>query len=110
MIARDGRDGRDGAAGESAYKVAVRLGYRGTEAQWLRELHGKDGAPGESAFRLAVKNGFQGSELDWLATFKGEKGDPGEDGKDAPVPKYYEFVLLRDDFDRLIKVIATPFY
>jgi hypothetical protein len=110
---RDGRDGRQGDAGESAYKLACRFGYQGTEIQWLRGLQGKDGANGESAYRTAVRNGFVGGESDWLACLKGAKGEPGQkglDGKDAPVPVAYRFQIQRDAFDRMTEVIVTPIY
>lgn len=35
--------GKDGKDGESAYEIAVKNGFRGTEAEWLQSLHGKDG-------------------------------------------------------------------
>lgn len=54
--------------GRSAYEEAVRLGFEGTESEWLRAMEGK------SAYEIAVKNGFDGSEDDWLKTL---------DGKDA---------------------------
>ena len=31
----------EGQKGESAYETAVRLGYQGTEAEWVDSLHGK---------------------------------------------------------------------
>ncbi len=35
-----------GCAGESAYEIAVRNGYQGTESQWLESLKGKNGNDG----------------------------------------------------------------
>lgn len=93
--------------GESAYEIAVRNGFIGTEEDWLTSLkgeageqgpkgntgeqgiQGEKGAPGEqgiqgepgpsgaSAYEIAVSNGFEGTETEWLASLKGEKGDPG---------------------------------
>lgn len=63
--------------GDSAYDVAVRNGFTGSEAEWLASLKGADGADGEyagkgdSAYEIAVKNGFVGSEAEWLASLKG---------------------------------------
>lgn len=63
-----GEDGKDGANGLSAYEIAKKNGYTGTEQEWLASLKGatgpagKDGAPG--------KNGADGKQ--------GPKGDPGE--------------------------------
>ncbi len=63
--------------GASAYDIAVKNGFSGTEAEWLASLKGADGADGEyagkgeSAYEIAVKNGFLGTETEWLATLKG---------------------------------------
>jgi hypothetical protein len=57
-------------AGESAYQVARRNGYRFSEARWLQSLqgaHGKDGAQGP--------RGEQG--------IPGPQGPPGRDGVDG---------------------------
>ena len=43
-----------------AYAIAVRNGYKGTEAEWVRSLVGK------SAYELAVKHGYKGTETEWL--------------------------------------------
>jgi hypothetical protein len=60
-----------GPKGDSAYKVAVRKGYKGTEEEWLLSLIGSDstipGPPG-----VAGDTGPQGSI--------GPKGDPGRTG------------------------------
>ncbi|WP_432482580.1 hypothetical protein [Kineococcus esterisolvens] len=84
-----------GASGESAYDIAVRNGFVGTEAEWLASLEGADGAPGEpgadgqdgadgapgadgadgeSAYDIAVRHGFWGSEEDWLAQLEASGG------------------------------------
>lgn len=47
----DGRDGADGRDGKSAYEIAVRDGFEGTEEEWLASLkgeRGKDGKDGEN--------------------------------------------------------------
>lgn len=56
--------GKDGA---SAYEVAVKNGFEGTEEEWLLSLKGEKGDVGEKG-----EKGEQGE--------KGEKGDPGADG------------------------------
>lgn len=112
-------------AGLSAYEVAVKNGFRGTEADWLKTLKGKagdfvKGAKGDdglTAYQVAVANGFVGSESAWLASLKGEpgkKGDPGKDGapgkdgRDAPKPSGYRFQVIRDQSGLIDQVIATP--
>ena len=58
------RIGATGSAGESAYDIAVRNGFKGTESEWLESL------VGESAYEIALKNGFTGTESEWLETLK----------------------------------------
>lgn len=50
--------------GFSAYDIAVKNGFVGTEQDWLESLFIK----GDSAYDIAVKNGFVGSEEEWLAS------------------------------------------
>lgn len=65
------------ASGKSAYDVAVKNGYTGTEEEWLESLKG-DTIYTDSAYDLAVKYGYKGTEEEWLESLKGEKGDKGE--------------------------------
>ena len=51
----------------SAYLIAVKNGYKGTEKEWLESLKGEKGDPGETG-----PQGLQGPP--------GEKGDPGAQG------------------------------
>ena len=87
-----------GEAGESAYEIAVRNGFTGTEAEWLESLKGEkgadgkdgaegaagadgadgaDGANGKTAYELAVDNGFTGTEAEWIASLNGKDGVDG---------------------------------
>ena len=45
---RDGSDGKDGENGLSAYEIALKNGFVGTESEWLDSLKGKDGIDGIS--------------------------------------------------------------
>lgn len=47
-----------GAPGESAYETAVRLGYRGSEEDWIAAL----------PYTMAVALGYRGTKEEWLAT------------------------------------------
>jgi S1-C subfamily serine protease len=57
----------------SAYDLAVKNGYQGTEQEWLESLHGSDGKDGEDGkdltaaglYETAKKNGFEGSYLEF---------------------------------------------
>lgn len=44
----DGKNGTDGKDGLSAYEIALKNGFVGTESEWLISLKGKDGADGIS--------------------------------------------------------------
>ena len=70
-----GDKGNQGNTGDSAYESAVKLGYDGTEQDWLNTLKGK------SAFQLAVEEGYAYTQSDWLQSLKGEKGDKGDQGE-----------------------------
>ena len=105
--AGNGVAGPRGEKGYSAYELAVKNGYTGTEEEWLKSLQGpqgvkgdtgavgpagnngadgKDGADGLSAYEIAVQRGFNGNEDAWLQSLQGpqgEKGPAGADGKDG---------------------------
>lgn len=85
--------GESGKNGESVYQIAVRNGYTGTEADFLKTLVGKNnyqlavdaGFKGtlqdwlntithENAYELAVENGFTGTLTDWLFSLNGTDG------------------------------------
>ena len=57
----------------SAYDIAVKNGYQGTEEQWLESLRGQDGEDGKDGqdltasdlYETAKANGYEGSYLDF---------------------------------------------
>ena len=57
-----------GSDGASAYESAVKLGYIGTEEEWIASLKGK------SAYELAVEEGYDSTQDDWLQSLKGSEG------------------------------------
>lgn len=59
-----GQVGPEGKAGESIYEIAVRLGFKGTETEFIESQRGPEG-----------KQGIQG--------IQGEPGKDGKDGKDG---------------------------
>ena len=69
-------------AGESAYEIAVRNGFKGTEEEWLQSLKGDKGQTGDKGPDGAKgdkgNDGEKGDPGDKGTT--GEKGDPGEKG------------------------------
>lgn len=68
----------EGLRGLSAYEIAVKHGYTGTEEEWIKSLMPKGGAGGgsngKSAYELAVENGYQGSVQEWLKSLVGKDG------------------------------------
>ena len=68
----------EGLRGLSAYEIAVKHGYTGTEEEWAKGLTPNGGAGGgangKSAYELAVENGFQGSVQEWLKSLVGKDG------------------------------------
>lgn len=65
-----GEVGVQGVDGESAYEVAVRLGFIGTEVEWRDSLQGLPGLDGAQGIQ-----GIQGEQ-----GIPGEQGPPGADG------------------------------
>ena len=54
----DDFDDDDGRNGLSAYEIAVKYGFEGTEQEWLESLKGKDGSNGANG-----NNGTNGKDL-----------------------------------------------
>ncbi len=78
--------------GLSAYEVAVKKGYEGTEEEWLSSLKGEKGETGERGIQgergEQGKQGEKGAPFTYedfteeqLTGLKGEKGDKGESGQ-----------------------------
>ena len=71
-------EGLKGKDGKSAYELAVKHGYQGTEEEWIKSLTPKGGAGGgsngKSAYELAVENGYQGTLQEWLKSLVGKDG------------------------------------
>jgi len=114
-----------GGEAESAYDIAARNGFKGTEQEWLNSLKGenltiqniyaaakaegyegdlltfvrdyfKDTAiTGESAYEAAVAAGFKGSKEEWLASLKGDTGDDGAPGE--TIDLYKTFLDLKNE-------------
>ena len=54
--------------GMSAYQIAVKNGFEGTEAEWLASLKGATGttgATGKSAYQYAKEGGYTGTEQEF---------------------------------------------
>lgn len=66
----------------SAYGIAVKHGYTGTEAEWLETMRGPQGIPGPQGEPGTVM--FEALTPEQLQLLKGPKGDPGRDGEAGP--------------------------
>lgn len=66
--------GVPGEDGDSAYDIAVKNGYKGSQQDWLATFKGQAGQNGLSAYQVAVQNGYNGSISDWLLSLVGENG------------------------------------
>ena len=67
----NGESWRGGQEGLSAYEIAVKNGFEGSESEWLASF---GGIPGFSAYEVAKENGFEGTEEEWLNSLKGDPG------------------------------------
>lgn len=77
-----------GKDGYSAYEVAVKNGFEGSEVEWLASLKGEPGEPGADG-----KNGKNGKDgytpvkgVDYFDGQPGSNGKDGKDGKDGYTP------------------------
>lgn len=89
-----GTPGKDGKNGLSAYEIAVKHGFTGTEAQWLASLKGETGPMGPQG--PAGLAGPAGQD--------GEKGDPGDPGVVAVTQAQYDALVSAGTVD------AATFY
>lgn len=88
-----------GEDGKSAYEIAVRNGFEGTEQEWLESLKGSDGGitempeaeveavttipAGSEAYAEAYLNKETGKYTFCFKIPEGKQGEKGEDGKDG---------------------------
>lgn len=83
-----GPRGLPGTNGLSAYEIALKNGFVGTEQDWLLSLKGNDGDPGDgivgpSAYQVWLSQGNVGTEQDFLDSLKGDNGTNGTNGVDG---------------------------
>lgn len=95
---QNGKDGEDGKDGKSAYDIAIKYGFKGTELEFAQKQFGQDGkdgengkdgsngadgTPGKSAYEIAVDHGFKGTQLEFAQKQFGQDGKDGQNGKDG---------------------------
>lgn len=104
-----GKDGKDGKDGLSAYEIAVKNGFVGTEQEWVNSLKGRDGADGQpGSVGPAGPVGPPGpAGVDGKDGEQGPQGPAGADGAPAVM------ALTQADYDALVEagmVEDTKFY
>lgn len=82
------------APGLSAYEIAVKNGFVGTETEWLASL-----SSAKSPYQIALEHGFVGSEDEWVASLKGDAGLPGKDGRNGADGKDAPAITVEDLFE-----------
>ena len=80
-----------GKDGLSAYEIAVKNGFKGTEQEWLASLVGSPGPQGPQ--------GIQGD-----AGPRGEKGEKGDTGDPGP-----QYVLTDSDKTEIVNSVIAEF-
>ena len=88
----------------SAYGLARKHGFLGSEEEWLKSLAGPKGDEGDSAYEVAVRNGFQGTEEEWLMAISDDVGEDISEGR-----KYRVRTEVRNDYLTLkVKYSESP--
>ena len=82
----------------TAYALACRKGFRGTEEEWLASLKGEPGNTGKSAYEYAVEGGFQGSE----DQFREQQAHSGKNAYDYAVEGGYTGTV-QEFYEKLAK-------
>ena len=81
----------------SAYEIAVKNGFQGTEAEWLLSLRGENGDDGEdldaeALYQAAVKQGYEGSFIDFCKTLN------------ITVPQNNDVVTIADNVRSIVSI------
>ena len=88
-----GGQGQSGQNGESAYEIAVRLGFQGTEQQWLDSLKGADGGQQVAVKHVVTFDSNGGTTVAAQEVEHGEKARKPEN----PTRDGYKFIDWIDE-------------
>lgn len=103
---KDGRDGKDGSNGLSAYEIAVKQGYKGTEKEWIDHITNNGGQ--NYGGQIAAMNNRL-NELAVIETegegnkFLSDDGTYKEVKVDVDLSNYYN----KDEIDEMLGDIET---
>lgn len=94
--------GDKGDKGDSAYKIWLSEGNKGTKKDFLDSLKGEDGDSvtgddGKSAYELWLEGGNKGSKKAFVESLKGEPGEPGKSGVTKVITKEIQVKPLQAD-------------
>lgn len=108
----NGVDGKDGRDGDSAYKIAVKNGFVGTEKEWLASLKGGGSNNNESILDMAKRYGLEPNETSlvnlWTNGFQLKELEKSTSADDESLGEYWtsstgmiqvspsEFLLLKN--------------
>ena len=81
-----------GNDGLSAYEIAVKNGFEGTEAEWLESLKGNNGndLKIEDVYEAAVKEGYKGSLLEFIKEYFSDTKITGQSAYELAVELGFE--------------------
>lgn len=89
---------------KTAYDIAVKNGFSGTEQEWVKSIKGEPGrdgidlTQGGSAYEYALDNGFEGTVEEWLESLKGIPGNKGDKGDKGDTLKYTELSQAEKEY------------
>ena len=102
-----------GAEGKSAYEVAVKNGFKGSEKEWLESLRGPEGPKGKtgaSAYMAwkTIPGNEEGTVEDFMESLRGEAGPAGEQGPMGPQGPKGEAFKYEDFTPEQLEALRGP--
>jgi hypothetical protein len=97
-----------GKDGKSAYEIAVKNGFEGTEEEWLASLQGKDGEDGKDGKDGTVSfDELTEAQRESLRGEQGEQGPQGERGAPGVVKYIVVTELPEEDTESAIYLVPS---
>lgn len=86
---KNNEEAGSGKDGKSAYEIALKHGFIGTEKEWLESLHGEDGY----------------TPIKGVDYFDGEKGDKGDKGDKGEAGTAEQWIFTLADGTEILKEV-----